>query len=147
MTLVPTAEPGPSRWLLALLLLLVGPPAIGGGLTLVAAPDGSLLRMPLSQLDHSPFTSFLIPGLLLLLVIGVGNTLAAVLVLARSTIADVVAFAAGAALLVFILTEMVMLRSANWLQVGYLVTSLLIMAESLRRRARSSSPLTDATAT
>ncbi|HSD90651.1 MAG TPA: flavodoxin domain-containing protein [Kofleriaceae bacterium] len=137
----------PRRWLLALLLLLVGPPAIGGGLTLVWAPDGSLLHMPPSQLDHSPFSSFLIPGLLLLLVIGVGNTLAAVLVLARSRIADIVAFAAGAALLVFIVTEMVMLRSAHWLQLGYFAMSVLIMAESLRRRARSSPRLIHATAT
>ena len=137
----------PRRWLLAVLLLLVGPPAIGGGVTLVAAPDGSFLHMPLSQLDQSPFSSFLIPGLLLLLVIGVGNTLAAVLVLARSRIADVVAFAAGAALFVFIVTEMVMLRSAHWLQLGYFAISVLIMAESLRRRARSSPRLMHATAT
>lgn len=38
---------------------------------MVAAPDGRLLQMPLSWLQSSPFSSFLIPGLILALLLGV----------------------------------------------------------------------------
>ncbi len=44
--------------------------AIGGGLALVIRPSGSLMQMPLSMLEHSPFPNFLIPGLFLLIVLG-----------------------------------------------------------------------------
>lgn len=42
---------------------------IGGGAFLLA-PDGSLLQMPFSHLQKTPFSSFLIPGLLLFTFLG-----------------------------------------------------------------------------
>lgn len=42
-----------------------------GGIGLVADPSGDLIRMPLSNLDKSPFTTFLIPGLILLIFLGI----------------------------------------------------------------------------
>ncbi len=44
------------------LLGFLGLGAIGGGLTLIISPSGALIGMPLSMLDESPFTSFLLPG-------------------------------------------------------------------------------------
>ncbi len=56
------------------LLLLVGFQALsglfGGGI-LVLDPTGGLLGMPLSVLDRTPFSDFLVPGLILLLVLGI----------------------------------------------------------------------------
>ncbi|MFN8299318.1 MAG: hypothetical protein U0T75_09445 [Chitinophagales bacterium] len=60
-------------WLLYPLLFLVAFQAVGalyGGLALVTAPDGSILQMPLSWLENSPFPDFLIPGIVLGLVLG-----------------------------------------------------------------------------
>ncbi len=42
-----------------------------GGLLLVIKPDGSLLGMQSGWLDHSPFKDYLIPGLLLLIFLGI----------------------------------------------------------------------------
>jgi hypothetical protein len=128
----------PARWLLATLRLVAGIPAICGGMGLVAQPDGSLLHMTPSHLDHTPFSSFLIPGLLLLVVIGIGNTLAGMLVVRDAAIANVAGFAGGAALLTWIVAEMIFLRSANWLQFTYLGLAAAIMLEALRRRERAS---------
>jgi hypothetical protein len=42
-----------------------------GGVGLLVDPTGALLRIPLQWLEGSPFESYLIPGLVLLLVLGV----------------------------------------------------------------------------
>ena len=55
--------------------MLTGVTAAGGGLALVLRPDGSFLQAPLSVLRHTPFASFLVPGLLLAAVVGVSNLL------------------------------------------------------------------------
>jgi len=52
-------------------LFVLGIGALGGGLGLAAAPDGSFLRMPLSTLEHSPFKSYFVPGLILAVALGI----------------------------------------------------------------------------
>jgi hypothetical protein len=51
--------------------------ALGGGATLIASPKGGIIKMPLSNLDGSPFKDFLIPGIILFVVLGVGPLVAA----------------------------------------------------------------------
>ncbi|MFC9709346.1 hypothetical protein ACFTRD_14465 [Paenibacillus sp. NPDC056933] len=63
---------GPERsWVLIIMQGLLGIGAIIGGGVLIIDPSGSLVGMPPSLLEHSPFGSFLIPGIILLLVLGV----------------------------------------------------------------------------
>ncbi|MFH1214419.1 MAG: hypothetical protein V1681_10040 [Candidatus Neomarinimicrobiota bacterium] len=59
-----------SLYLLVILMIFQSVGAIGGGLALVIRPSGTLIQMPLSMLEHSPFPNFLIPGLFLLIVLG-----------------------------------------------------------------------------
>ena len=58
-------------WLLILLQFLLGFGAFVSGGLLVLAPDGSLMQMPLSMLKYSPFSNFLIPGILLSTLLGI----------------------------------------------------------------------------
>jgi hypothetical protein len=58
-------------WLLILLQFLLGLGAFVSGGLLVHAPDGSLMQMPLSMLKYSPFSNFLIPGIILSTLLGV----------------------------------------------------------------------------
>jgi hypothetical protein len=58
-------------WILIVLLVLLAINAFYGGISLMLAPDGSLLKMQPGWLEHSPFNSYFIPGLLLLLMNGV----------------------------------------------------------------------------
>lgn len=53
------------------LLLFQGLGAIGGGLALIDDPSGGNLEMSVNMLAGSPFPDFLIPGLVLLVVLGV----------------------------------------------------------------------------
>jgi menaquinone-dependent protoporphyrinogen oxidase len=131
----PVPSPRPARVLLATACLATGITAIAGGLALVVDPDGALVHMPTSALSHSPFSTFLVPGLLLLLVVGVGNAIAGWLVARDRFHANPWAFAGGAALLGWVVTESVMLRSINVLQLVYLGIAVVILSEALRRRA------------
>jgi menaquinone-dependent protoporphyrinogen oxidase len=116
-----------TRWVVAL-LSLVAITAIAGGAALVARPDGSLLRAPLSLLDTTPFTSFFVPGLVLLLVVGGSAAVAAMLTRRRHDGARTAAFGAGVALLAWILVQMILLRTVNGLQLGYmLIASAIIL--------------------
>jgi hypothetical protein len=63
-------------------LLAIG--AIIGGGALIIDPSGNLIKMPDSLLDHSPFGSFLIPGIILLLVLGVMPMIIAISLLRRT---------------------------------------------------------------
>ena len=52
-------------------LLFQGLSGIIGGVGLLADPTGAALQIPIQWLEGSPFTDYLIPGLVLLLVLGV----------------------------------------------------------------------------
>jgi hypothetical protein len=56
--------------LLAILLAVQSLGGLYGGLLLVLSPSGELLKMPCSMLEGSPFSSFLVPGIILLVVLG-----------------------------------------------------------------------------
>jgi hypothetical protein len=57
-------------FILVFALVIEAISGIYGGLTLVLDPSGGLLQMPVSLLNRSLFTNFLIPGLILLVLIG-----------------------------------------------------------------------------
>ena len=67
------------RALVALIVVLIfqAVSAIPPGAMLVISPSGELLHLPHSHLDGSPFPSFVVPGLVLSLVLGVLPALAA----------------------------------------------------------------------
>lgn len=137
-------KPLPSRALPLGLCLFAGVSALFGGASLVARPDGSVFQMPLSVLAHSPFHDFFVPGLLLMLIIGVGNAWAAYLHYARDEFAGLWSFASGGALVVWMVVEMIMLRSLHGIQIGYLLLGVAIVAESIHQVRRIMPPLSGA---
>jgi hypothetical protein len=65
-----TGHPG-LVWTLIALHLFLGLNALIAGITFIIAPDGHLIQMPLSNLDRSPFSNFLVPGILLSIFVGI----------------------------------------------------------------------------
>ena len=55
-------------FLIVLGFLSIG--AIGGGVVLIISPTGELMGLPVSSFKNMPFNSFLIPGIILFLVLG-----------------------------------------------------------------------------
>lgn len=67
----PTSNPRPlAAQLLIALQLILGIGAVFGGLGLAIDPSGELMHMPIEFLEPSPFTTFLVPGIVLLLLLG-----------------------------------------------------------------------------
>ncbi len=60
-----------SGWILIALHFLLSVGALFGGGAFILGPDGHLIQMPISHLDKSPFSDFIIPGLILFTLLGV----------------------------------------------------------------------------
>ncbi len=125
-------------WLVGCLVFL-GVSALFGGLMLVgspvsaSSPSGAWYQIPLSVLEYSPFSDFLIPGLILGTVFGMGSfgTVLALWLrpawplgtsLTRFTGAHwawSAAVTVGLGQIIWIVTETVMLRGASWLGAIY----------------------------
>jgi hypothetical protein len=120
----------PSIARLAIVLeIFLGLGALFGGSALVLAPDGHLLGMPTSLLGGSPFTSYLVPGIILFTVIGLGPLLAAALTVRRQAFAPIAAVAVGLILVGWIFIEMVVLAGLGSLVWAlYLVLGVCIAA-------------------
>ncbi len=82
--------------------IFVGIMAVPVGFMMIVEPNGSPLGIPNEWVADSAFGSFLVPGLFLLLVIGVGQLLAAALAVIRHPLAPWLMGALGVGLLIWI---------------------------------------------
>jgi len=95
---------------IALLSFLAVGAFFGGWLLMHPAADGSGLGMPAEWLQSSPFTSWFIPGLILLTVFGIGSVVAVVAGLLRQWSAPYLTFAIGVGQMIWITVELAMVQ-------------------------------------
>lgn len=86
-------------------LTLVGIAAITVGLGLIVAPDGDGFKLSVELLKNTPFRDYLIPGIVLLTVIGVGSLLAAIPAFKLHRFAGAATLLLGLALVLFIVAQ------------------------------------------
>jgi hypothetical protein len=98
------------RTLSLILLFFTSISALGGGIALIISPTGEAIEMPLSILEHSPFKSFLIPGIILIVMNGLLSVLFAVYVIRKSGISGWLVLVQGSILIGWIMTQIVMIR-------------------------------------
>jgi len=103
-------------WGLVLLQLIIGVSAVAGGWTFAAYPDGAALGMDVTLLEQSPFASYLIPGLILLVINGFGQLAGAVTTLTKNRHAGEVAIALGLFLIAWIVLQVWWIGLSSWLQ-------------------------------
>jgi hypothetical protein len=127
---LPTSRPLPGIARLAVALeIFLGIGALFGGGVFLLAPDGHLLGMTTKTLAGSPFQSYLVPGILLFLFVGVAPLLAAAITVRRQAIAPFAAVAVGLTLMGWISVEMVVLAGLGSLAwTFYLVLGTCIAA-------------------
>jgi hypothetical protein len=134
-----------SVWLLIVLQFLLGFGAFISGGLLVAAPNGSLMQMPLTMLQYSPFFNFLVPGMVLALLLGL-YPLAVAYALWRKPgwrwpdginpfkhmyWGWAASLSTGVILLIWITVQVLMLRSLAFLHVLYFVWSWALIILTL----------------
>jgi len=125
---------------LGILQLFIGLGAVGGGLGLVLEPSGANLEMPLEMLNHSPFSDFLVPGIILLIVNGLGSIAGGVLSFKLLQYAAEIALALGAFLVAWILIQVYWIHSVHWLHALYLSLGIIELSLGwlLRKALRAS---------
>lgn len=108
-----TAQP---KWQRLILLFVLGYEAAGclsGGALLMAAPDGSIMKMPVEMM-HGAFRDFMVPGILLV-GLGVLTTVAFIAVLRRFSSDWFLAFLSLGGLLIWFWVEIAILLEIHWL--------------------------------
>ena len=111
-----------------ILLLLNGIGALYGGLLLMIDPQGKLLQLPFSLLDHTPFRNFFIPGLILFIFNGCLCIAAVVMVIRNSVYYPWMVILQGFILGGWILIEIIMIRT--WftpLHLPYLIIAVAMI--------------------
>ncbi len=127
-----------NKWIiygLAAWQLFIGLGAVVGGLGLVLDPSGGNLGLPLAWLERAPFPDYLIPGLYLLLVNGVGSLVGSVLSWRRRHYAGEIGMALGALLMLWIIAQVWWIGLSHWLQPVYF--SFGVVELSLGRQVRA----------
>jgi hypothetical protein len=99
--------------------LFVGIGAAVSGLMLIVRPSGGLLQAPVEMLKGTPFPDFLIPGIILFLVNGVGQLVAAGITLRRHPMAALVGGVFGIALMIWVFVQVNMIGGGHILQYSY----------------------------
>ena len=95
------------------LLVVLGLMALAGGVALVSKPDGSVMKMPLRVLEGSPFPDYLVPGLILGGLFGVGSFFVAFLGIAGLRPAPFLAFAIGCGQMIWIVVELAIIKEVS----------------------------------
>ena len=110
-----------------LLLILhgfVGLGAMGGGMMAILNPDGPG-GMAVDVLKNSPFSNFLIPGIILFAVIGLGNIFSSITVLLKSKYQGYISSVFGWALVIWIIVQCIMLQMVIYLHVIFFTIGLV----------------------
>jgi len=105
------------------LQIFVGIGAAPAGMSMITDPSGSGLGMPLEILVNSPFPDFLVPGIFLLLVNGIGSLIGAVASFRRFRLAGEIAVVLGTFLIFWIIVQ-VWWMGIHWLHILYFVAGV-----------------------
>jgi len=71
------------RSIVIILLFFLALNAIGGGVLLIVGPSGEAIQIPIELLDGTPFSDYLIPGIILLTANGLLSLAAAILTILK----------------------------------------------------------------
>jgi hypothetical protein len=123
--------------LLFILHAFVGIGAVGGGMMAILNPQEPG-GMSTEALKNSPFSNYLIPGIILFAVIGIGNLISALVILFRSRFHEYVSSVFSWALVIWIIVQCIMLNTVVYLHVIFfsigLVEAILAMIILFKKR-------------
>lgn len=108
----------------------VGLGALAGGGAAIINPNNPL-GIPPESLEGSPFTTYLIPGIILFAVIGLGDLLSLILSLKYPNTQAYSGCIMGGAIMIWIFVQCIMLRSIVFLHVFFFVIGGVLVLLSL----------------
>ena len=132
----------PARVIAIATLAFLGFTSLAGSISMIADPSGAALQMPLSLLRYSPFHSYLIPGILLLVFDGVLALWVLWLTMMAKPRFGLWTVFQGCVLLVWLAIECVMLRMVIWPHYLYGGVALALVVSGLALRHENGRPPT-----
>lgn len=126
----------------SVLLLFNGIGALFGGWSLIIHPDGSGLQLSMDWLRHTPFSDYLIPGIILFFANGLFSVFVFVSILIPLRGYPVLIMTQGAILTGWIVIQMALIRTVDFLHVlfGSIGIVLFILGWMVFQYRRPSSP-------
>ena len=114
------------RTTLIVLEIIIGVAAVGGG---VYALTGAA-TVPREYLQSTPFRSYFVPGLVLIIVVGGSMLLATTLLLIEASLARIVSLEAGVILIAWIGVQVSLIGYRHWLQplMGFLGLVIVVLS-------------------
>lgn len=103
---------------------LIGLGGMAGGTAAILNPV-SPMGLSVDILKNSPFDNFLIPGIILFIVIGIGNVIGAVTIQRKSRFQGYISGILGGTLVIWIVVQCIMLRSVAFLHVLFFIFGLI----------------------
>ena len=122
-----------TKTLLVILLVFLSLSGLFGIMFLID-PSGELVEMPLSLLDKLPIDTFILPGLYLLIVYGIGSAVIAYGLRRQLFWAPVAALLLGLVLIGWIIGQIILWGTPAMLQYIYLTVGAAIFLLSLKIR-------------
>lgn len=110
--------------LIAILQAFNGLSGLAGGFGLITNPDGDALAMSTDWLQSTPFTNFLVPGIILFLFNGLGNVAGFVATLKKHKQAARIATVFGLIMIIWIIAQVSWIGYKSFLQPLYFSTGL-----------------------
>ncbi|MGB4505132.1 MAG: hypothetical protein WBI44_09635 [Syntrophaceticus sp.] len=113
--------------------ILVGIGALFGGMAGILSPSGSAVGIKASEaLKYGPFTDFLIPGIFLFVVLGLGNIVAFITAKNNHKYQPYISGSFGIILCLWIVIQCYMLFTINVLHIIFLIIGIIQIFLSIR---------------
>ncbi|MFU8771604.1 MAG: hypothetical protein ACNA8H_04185 [Anaerolineales bacterium] len=127
--------------ILIILLVILGLGGLGGGIAMLIDPSGQMMGLPTDMLDGLPITNFILPGLFLILIMGIMPIANGIALWKSLPGAWIASLSLGILLVLWIFLQIYLWGDPVAIQYIYLVWGLLIAGLSLlpQVRKRSSS--------
>ncbi len=119
------------RYIAMLLLLFNAVSALFGGYMLIDDPTGNTLHMPVDMMKKGPFNNYLIPGITLFTVLGVGSLVVLLMLIFKPRYHVQAVFVEGFATIAWIVTQMIVVQDIVLLQIIYLSVGAVLVLCSL----------------
>jgi len=124
------------KTLLFILLCFIAITATVSGILMISQPDGSILNLKPELLSGSPFSNYLVPGILLACIVGAVNLVAAFLNMMRHRHRYNAAIAGGAVIITWILVQVMMIGTIHWLHILYFSAGALVILGAYQLKGR-----------
>lgn len=115
------------RYLAIFLLIILSFSALFGGGLLIKDKSGQILKLDLNWLQDSPFKNYLIPGLILFILIGLGSLATVLTGMIGKRYFPVGTLLCGGMLTIWITVQMAMFQSMHPLQISFLLLGILLL--------------------